>query len=336
MSKPVVGLLYGEAVGVGPEVLAKALQNKEIVDSAVWVLIGDERVFKQGAEIANVPLNYRKVNDIDEVNGDYGSLFLIDTKNTDPCTIQKGVLSAESGKATGDNLVFATKLAKQKKLDGLTYAPMNKDGLFKGGYEFMDDIHLLASLFDLKSGFGEVNVMDDTWFTRVTSHIPLKEVAENITFDSVLDGIHFANNVLTDAGFTNPKIAVAALNPHAGDGGLIGDEESEIIIPAVEEAKKQGINAVGPYPADTIFIRLEKERFDCILSMYHDQGQTGMKLLGFKKGVTISGGLPIIMTTAAHGTAFDIAGKGIADSGALEEALKLNVKMLNNKVKAKA
>jgi len=104
----------------------------------------------------------------------------------------------------------------------------------------------------------------------------------------------------------------------------------------VEEAKKQGINAVGPYPADTIFIRLEKERFDCILSMYHDQGQTGMKLLGFKKGVTISGGLPIIMTTAAHGTAFDIAGKGIADSGALEEALKLNVKMLNNKVKAKA
>ncbi|WP_404455058.1 4-hydroxythreonine-4-phosphate dehydrogenase PdxA [Oceanobacillus kapialis] len=336
MNKPVIGLLYGEAVGVGPEVLARALQNQKIVDSATWVLIGDERVFLQGAEIVEVTLNYKKVKDIDEVSGDEGSIFLIDTQNTDPSTIQKGVLSTESGKATGDNLVYAVELAKQKKLDGLTYAPMNKDGLFKGGYEFMDDIHLLASLFELESGFGEVNVMDGTWFTRVTSHIPLREVAENITFDSVLDSIHFANNVLTNAGFNNPKIAVAALNPHAGDGGLIGDEEAEVIVPAVEESKKLGINAVGPYPADTIFLRLEKEEFDCILSMYHDQGQTGMKLLGFKKGVTISGGLPITITTAAHGTAFDIAGKAIADSGALEEALKLNVTMLGNKNRVNA
>lgn len=329
VSKPTIGLLYGDAAGVGPEVVAKALANKEILKSATWVLIGDERIFNRGANTVNEQLNYQKVEDINEIRPSDSSLWLIDTKNTDPDEIEIGILSEISGKLAGDNLVFALNLAKDKKLDGLSYGPMNKSALFKGGYQFKDDIHLVATIFGLESGFMEVNVMDDVWFTRVTSHIPLKEVAENITKENVLNSIYFANEILTKAGIS-PKIAIAGLNPHAGDDGLLGDEENEIISPAIEEARKNGVNAFGPFPADTIFLRLKKDNYNCLLGMYHDQAQIGMKTMGFNKGVTISGGLPIVITTCAHGTAFDIAGKGIVDPGAYEEALKLGVKLINN------
>lgn len=329
MNKPTIGLLYGDAAGVGPEVVAKSLANKEIVESATWILIGDERIFTRGASIAGQELNYQKVENIDEVNPETASVWLIDTNNTDPAEIEMGVLNSKSGKAAGDNLVFALELAKQEKIDGLSYGPMNKSALYQGGYTFKDDIHLVADVFGLESGFMEVNVMEGVWFTRVTSHIPLKEVAENITKENVLNSILFAEKIVSKAGI-EPKIAIAGLNPHAGDNGLLGDEENEIISPAVEEAKSQGVNAHGPFPADTIFLRLKKDNYNCLLGMYHDQAQIGMKTLGFNKGVTISGGLPIVITTPAHGTAFDIAGKGIVDPSAFEEALKLGIKLINN------
>nr|WP_304216125.1 4-hydroxythreonine-4-phosphate dehydrogenase PdxA [Fredinandcohnia onubensis] len=329
MTKPTIGLIYGDAAGVGPEVVARSLANKEIVDSATWVLIGDERIFNRGASTVGLELNYQKVEDIENVDPEKASIWLIDTKNTDPAEIEMGVLNEKSGKAAGDNLVYALELAKKEKIDGLSYGPMNKSALYQGGYAFKDDIHLVASVFGLESGFMEVNVMDGVWFTRVTSHIPLKEVAENITKENVLNSILFADKIVSKAGI-EPKIAIAGLNPHAGDNGLLGDEENEIISPAVEEAKSQGVNAHGPFPADTIFLRLKKDNYNCLLGMYHDQAQIGMKTLGFNKGVTISGGLPIVITTPAHGTAFDIAGKGIVDPSAFEEALKLGIKLINN------
>lgn len=329
MTKPTIGLLYGDAAGVGPEVVAKALANKEILDSAIWVLIGDERIFNRGSELTGKELAYKKVDDIEGIKPSEGSLWLIDTKTTDPTDNEIGVLSDISGKAAGDNLMYALNLAKENKIDGLSYGPMNKSALYKGGYEFKDDIHLVASAFGIESGFMEVNVMNDVWFTRVTSHIPLKDVAENITKENVLNSVMFADEILKKAGI-EPKIAIAGLNPHAGDDGLLGDEENDIIIPAIEEAKSKGVNAHGPYPADTVFLRLEKENFNCLLGMYHDQAQIGLKTMGFNKGVTISGGLPIVITTCAHGTAFDIAGKDIVDPGAFEEALKLGVKLINS------
>lgn len=329
MTKPTIGLIYGDAAGVGPEVVARSLANKEIVESATWVLIGDERIFNRGASTVGLELNYQKVEDIENVDPEKASIWLIDTKNTDPAEIEMGILNEKSGKAAGDNLVYALELAKKEKIDGLSYGPMNKSALYQGGYAFKDDIHLVASVFGLESGFMEVNVMDGVWFTRVTSHIPLKEVAENITKENVLNSILFADKIVSKAGI-EPKIAIAGLNPHAGDNGLLGDEENEIISPAVEEAKSQGVNAHGPFPADTIFLRLKKDNYNCLLGMYHDQAQIGMKTLGFNKGVTISGGLPIVITTPAHGTAFDIAGKGIVDPSAFEEALKLGIKLINN------
>lgn len=330
-NKPIIGLLYGEATGIGSELVAKALENQEIYEAATWVLIGDERVFKQGAEIAKTELVYSKVRDTEEVDQLSQGLWMIDTQELDPQQISLGELSEESGKVTGDTLTFATKLAQQDKLDGIVYAPLNKDALYRGGYRFQDDIHLLASLFDYTSGFGEVNVMEDLWVSRVTSHIPLKDVAANITKENVLKSINFANDILSSVGFKYPKIAIAALNPHAGDGGLLGQEEIEEIIPAVNDAKGKGLNVEGPYPADTIFLRLDESPFDCLLAMYHDQAQTGMKLMGFHKGVTINGGLPIVLNTPAHGTAFDIAGKGVANPSAMEHAMNLAIKMINNK-----
>lgn len=334
-AKPIMGLLFGETAGIGPELIVKALQDDEVKKKATWVLIGDERVLKLGLQIANVHLEYSKIKSVDLVDLSQEKIYLIDLENMDPNSIKLGEVSAVSGKITGETLAYATQLANEKKLDGVVYAPLNKDALYKGGYYFEDDIHLLASLLNCEDGFGEVNVMDDLWVTRVTSHISLKEVAPLITKDRIKERIAFANRMLKSAGFTSPTIAVCALNPHGGDGGLLGSEEIEEIIPAVEEAKEEGFNVEGPYPSDTIFLRLRKDKpFNCLLAMYHDQAQTGMKLMGFNRGVTISGGLPVVLATPAHGTAFDIAGKGLADPGAMMHAMKLALKMLENKEKA--
>lgn len=326
-TKPVMGLLHGEATGIGSELVARALQEREVRKLATWVLIGDERVFQLGERIAGSPIGYQKVENIEHIDPSQDVIWLIDKPSIDPKDIELGKLSSESGRATGETLTYAVQLAQDKKLDGVVYAPLNKDALYKGGFRFQDDIHLLASLFGYESGFGEVNVMENLWVTRATSHIPLKDVAAKITKERVLEVIQFANGVLKKAGFVNPRIAVAALNPHAGDGGLIGLEEIEEIAPAVKIAQEQGLNVEGPYPADTIFLRLKNNPFDCFLAMYHDQAQTGMKLMGFHKGVTVSAGLPVVLTTPAHGTAFDIAGKGLANPGAMLHAMKLAVKL---------
>jgi 4-hydroxy-L-threonine phosphate dehydrogenase PdxA len=255
------------------------------------VIIGDERVLRQGEQIAKCRLNYKKVETLEEIEKDKQHIYLLDLKNLDPQEYSLGELSIQSGMKTGETLEQVLSWAGSHNLDGVVYAPLNKEALKRGGYSFKDELHFFAHLLDVQSGFGEINVMDDLWFTRVTSHIPIREVNEHITKENVLRVIEYANTSLERAGVHNPKIAVAALNPHAGDGGTIGHEEIDEIIPAVQKAVEKGINAVGPYPADTIFLRLDKEKFNAIVSMYHDQGQTGMKLLGFNRGVTVSGGL---------------------------------------------
>ncbi|WP_028308650.1 4-hydroxythreonine-4-phosphate dehydrogenase PdxA [Desulfitibacter alkalitolerans] len=328
--KPVMGLLFGETAGIGPELIIKALQVSEVRQMAVWVLIGDERVCKLGQDIAGLTIPYKKIQSTDEIITDEASIWMIDLKNIDPNTIQMGTISQKSGKITGETLKYALELALDKKLDGIVYAPVNKEALHKGGLDFNDEIHFFADTFNCLERFGEINVMENLWVTRVTSHVPIKEVSGLISKKRVGEIIRFANANLIRAGFKNPSIAVCALNPHGGDGGLIGREEIDEIIPAINEAKQQGLNVAGPYPADTIFLRLQNNPIDCLVGMYHDQVQTGMKLLGFHKGVTISGGLPVVITTPAHGTAFDIVGRGIANPGAQMQAMKLAVKMVQN------
>lgn len=324
---PLIGVTLGDATGIGPELIAKAFQREEIRKLAAWIIIGDKRIFQQGLKIAGVQLDLKDVDDIKEADRQSGIIHIIDLKNLDPEEYELGKLSIISGKVTGETLKIALDLSKNSLIDGVIYAPLNKEALHRGGHHFQDELHFFASLLDCKSGFSEINVMDKLWVTRVTSHIPLKNVSDNITKEKVLERIIFADRTLKSAGYTAPKIAVAALNPHAGEGGMLGNEEIDHIRPAIQLAKQEGVNVEGPYPADTLFLRLEKDPFDCLLAMYHDQAQTGMKMLGFHRGVTMSGGLPITLATPAHGTAFDIAGKGIANEGATVEAIKMAVRM---------
>ncbi|MCU6791256.1 4-hydroxythreonine-4-phosphate dehydrogenase PdxA [Paenibacillus sp. WQ 127069] len=324
--KPVMGLTLGDATGIGSELVAKTLQSAEIRQLATWVVVGDERVFQQGQSVAGLSVPYQKIANIEEIDSE-DKVYLIDLHNLSPDTYSLGQLSEDSGQATGETLTYVLKLAQQKKLDGVVYAPINKEALHRGGFHFQDELHFFASLLNCKEGFSEINVMGDLWFTRITSHVPLKQVSSLVTKERVARIIRFAQDTLTSVGFDNPKIVVAALNPHAGDGGLLGTEEIDEIRPAIVSAQEQGINVEGPYPADTIFLRLKTKPFDCLVSMYHDQAQTGMKLLGFNKGITVSGGLPVVITTPAHGTAFDIAGQGISDPGATEQAMKLAVRL---------
>ncbi|MFB5662326.1 4-hydroxythreonine-4-phosphate dehydrogenase PdxA [Alteribacillus sp. HJP-4] len=326
-----MGLTLGDATGIGPEIAVKALQNQKIRSKATWVIVGDERILKQGMTLANVSLDYLKASTPAEADPEKSDIWLVDIENLSPEDYELGIISENSGKITGNTLKKILSFAQDSMLDGVVYAPLNKEALHRGGHHFADEIHFFADVLMAEEGFGEVNVMEDLWLTRLTSHIPLKEVSKQITYRNVLRIIHFAQQTLKQAGFTHPKIVVAGLNPHAGEGGMIGTEEIDDILPAVKQAKREGIDAEGPYPADTIFLRRNKEPFDCMVSMYHDQGQTGMKLLGFDKGVTVSGGLPVVLTTPAHGTAFDIAGTGTADAGAMENAMELAVQMAKNK-----
>lgn len=323
----VIGVTLGDATGIGPELIVKSFNDNAIRNLATWVIVGDKRVFLQGQSIANLELDVINIDHIDQIEKKKGNIYFIDLKNLDTNEYEVGKLSPVSGKVTGETLKYVLDLSKEKKIDGVMYGPLNKEALHRGGHHFQDELHFFANLLGCKEGFSEINFMDDLWVTRVTSHIPLKNVSENITKEKVIERIQFAHETLSKAGISNPKIVVSGLNPHAGDGGLLGNEEIDEIIPAVNEMKKQGVNVHGPYPADTLFLRLEKDPFDCLLAMYHDQAQTGMKLLGFNRGVTMSGGLPITLATPAHGTAFDIAGKGIADEGATLEAIKMAVRM---------
>lgn len=330
-NKPMIGVTLGDATGIGPELIVKSFQDQAIRQLATWVIVGDKRVFLQGQTIAGMELPVTDISNIDEAKEEAGTLYFLDLGNLDPANYELGKLSAESGKVTGETLKYVLDLTKQDKIDGVIYAPLNKEALHRGGHHFSDELHFFAHLLECKEGFSEINVMDRLWVTRVTSHIPLKNVSANITKERVERQIRFAHQTLTTAGIANPKIVVSALNPHAGEGGMLGTEEIEAITPAIEAARQDGIHVNGPYPADTLFLRLDKDPFDCLLAMYHDQAQTGMKLLGFNRGVTMSGGLPVTLTTPAHGTAFDIAGKGIADPGATVAAIRMVVRMAANK-----
>ena len=222
---------------------------------------------------------------------------------------------------------FSTRTCERKKIDAINFGPFNKTSLKLGGCKFDDELHHMADKLNVKSFFCEFNVVDNFWTARVTSHIPIKEVPEHIKKDKIMKPIKLINEAMKLNGIENPRVAVQALNPHAE----FGNEEKDEIIPAIEEAKKLGINADGPLPCDTSFITAFKNKnHDCIVGMYHDALQSGLKAFGFDRGVTVQGGLPIPITTPAHGTAFDIAGKNQANLEPTLQSFKIALRMAQN------
>ena len=248
---------------------------------------------------------------------------MIDLANVDPSRLTRGKISAESGRVCGETLKYMVDLALAGQLDGICFAPLNKAALHGGGWKFHDEHQMFASLTSHTGFFGEMNVIPEFATFRVTSHVALREAVNMITPERIANAVRLADRTLRDMGCNPPRLGVAALNPHAGENGLFGDEEITLIRPAIEELRVEGIDATGPIPSDTIFLKAKRGDFDGVVMMYHDQGQIATKLLGFGKGVTVTAGLKTVFTTPAHGTAFDILGQGTADAGALESALRL-------------
>jgi 4-hydroxythreonine-4-phosphate dehydrogenase len=216
---------------------------------------------------------------------------------------------------------------QSRAIDALVYAPLNKQSMKLAGLPHQDELHFFAELLGHTGPVSEINVCGRLWTSRVTSHVPLREVAGLLTVEKIRNAGRLLHRTIAKSGVAAPRIAVAGLNPHAGEGGLLGIEEIDTIAPAVEQLRAEGLDAIGPLPADTLFVAARRGDFHGVVTMYHDQGQIAMKLMGFERGVTVAGGLPAIITTPAHGTAFDIAGKGVADPGAMHEAFRIACEM---------
>jgi 4-hydroxythreonine-4-phosphate dehydrogenase len=324
---PVLGLMLGDVTGIGPEISVKLLASGMPHSVARVVVIGDVRVFESGCRDAGIRLAFKTFDNIDaiEFNGD--AIPLIDLANVDPAKYPRGVSSDESGRLCGDTLKHMIELADAGKIDGICFAPLNKGAMNRGGWKYPDEHQMFAALTRHQGFFGEMNVIKEFSTFRVTSHIALKEAVKLITPERITAAIRLADQSLRAAGIAQPRIGVAALNPHCGENGLFGDEEITVIRPTVDAVRASGVNCTGPISSDVIFLKALKSEFDGVVMMYHDQGQIATKLLGFNKGVTVTAGLKTVFTTPAHGTAYDIAGKGVADTGALEQALRIAARM---------
>jgi len=318
--KPTLGVLLGDSSGIGPEIVAKLVGRSEIYKLANVVIVGDYRVFRMGQKIAGLSHPVTLTDHIDSVQFEIGRPVFYDYPTISDEEVTLGKVNPKSGKAVIDTLSFILDLAIDKKIDGFIFAPFNKEAMILGGLPYHSELDFFKDKFNKPNILGEVSVLDDLWATRVTSHIGISQVSALITRENVYNTIRFMDSVLRTVGINNPRLAVSALNPHAGEGGMFGPEEKEAISPAIELAKADGIHAEGPFPADTIFLRIKKEDYNAVISMYHDQGQIATKLLGFDRGVTVHGGLPVAIATPAHGSAFDIAGQGIANPEGLTRA----------------
>ncbi|MBR1920057.1 MAG: 4-hydroxythreonine-4-phosphate dehydrogenase PdxA [Spirochaetales bacterium] len=328
--KPVLGMLLGDGSGVGPEIIAKLAAARFFDDICHPVFIGDKRILDRAFEMVGNRTEVVCVDSLEGLRYEDDTYYMLDRKNLDPKDAPIGELSVECGKANLDMLTLSADLYNRKLIEGFCFGPFNKAGLKDAGCKFESEHHLLAHLFNHTAPFGEINVCGDLWTTRTTSHIPIKEVSQNLSVERIMRAITLANVSLKNSGIKEPRIAVAALNPHCGEGGRCGREEIDIITPAIETAKSQGINASGPYPSDITFIKAFRGEFDAVVTMYHDQGQIALKLKGFDTGITIAGGLPAPIVTCAHGTAYDIAGKGIVKTSAFENAVKMCARMANH------
>ncbi|MBN3032792.1 MAG: 4-hydroxythreonine-4-phosphate dehydrogenase PdxA [Candidatus Saganbacteria bacterium] len=296
-TKPIIGVTMGDPAGIGPEICAKALLSPEVTAVADCLVIGDRRWLPP-------------------------KLKVLDLHNADPGRIKPGQVSKAAGQAAFEYIVKAIRLAQKGEIDGIATGPINKEALRKAGHKFAGHTEILAAYTRAKE-YGMMFVSDKLWVILVTTHLPLRGVSKKITKKSVLRTIRLAHETLLKVRGRKPKIGVAGLNPHAGENGLFGDEERKAIRPAVEEAKKRGINVEGPVSPDAIFYLANAGMYDIIVAMYHDQGLIPLKLLSFNRSVNVTVGLPIIRTSVDHGTGFDIAGKGWANPQSLIEAIQV-------------
>lgn len=327
--KPILGIILGDAAGVGPEIISKLAATGFYEEYCRPIILGDLRVFQRGAETCGLNIPVQVISKVAEATWKDG-IPVLDQKNLNPENIPYGKINLESGKACLDLLKLAVELFQSKEIDGFCFGPLNKAAMIQAGCKFESEHHYMANLFNHTAPFGEINVLGDLWTTRTTSHIPIGKVSDNLSVNTIMRAITLANTTLKNSGIAKPRLGLAALNPHCGEGGKCGREEIDVITPAIEKAVSEGIDAKGPFPSDILFIKAFNGEFDGVVTMYHDQGQIALKLKGFDQGITIAGGLPAPIVTCAHGTAYDIAGKGIVKTSAFENAVKMAAKMASH------
>ncbi|WP_096189975.1 4-hydroxythreonine-4-phosphate dehydrogenase PdxA [Evansella halocellulosilytica] len=328
VNKPIIGVTMGDAAGIGPEITLKAIAEGNIQEMCIPLVIGDEKILRREIKNLGLPLIVEVVQPPLQLKEEKGVVHCIDL-NLLPEELPYGEISAKAGYAAYSFVEKAVELAKEREISAITTAPLNKEAMQLGGQQFPGHTEILATLTGTKD-YSMMLSTPDLKVIHLTTHIGLIEAVKQIDAERTYNVIKLSYETLVNAGVRNPRIAVCGINPHAGENGLFGyGEEEEKLIPGIERAKKEGIEVSGPYPADTLFFRAVRGDFDIVVACYHDQGHGPVKVLGLESGVNITVGLKggMIRTSVDHGTAFDIAGKGIANSGSMIEAIKMAVEL---------
>jgi 4-hydroxythreonine-4-phosphate dehydrogenase len=319
-SLPRLLLTLGDVAGIGPEIVARAWPD--LLPLCRSAIVGDPLWVQRGLELVGSPARVQVIAHPAEAKPDPGVLPCLPGSEQDLSAVEPGRVTAAAGQAAYDFLCRAIDWTMAGDADGIVTAPLHKEGLHAAGLPYPGHTEILAERTGVKE-FAMVLAVGNLAVAHVTLHMALRDVFRHLSPAAVLEKARLLDDLLTRMLDRRPRLGVAALNPHASDGGLFGDEEATVIAPAVQAARREGIDASGPWPCDTLFVRARRGDFDGIVAMYHDQGHIALKLLGEGRAVNISAGLPIVRTSVAHGTAYDIAGRGIADAASLIEATRV-------------
>lgn len=324
-NKPTIGIPIGDPAGIGPEIVVKSLTEQEVYEKCNPILIGDAKVIKQAMGFCNVKLNINSIEKAEDGKFTLGTIDLIDLNNIDINELKIGKVQGIAGKAAFEYIKKSVEMAKNGQIDAIATTPINKESLREGNINYIGHTEILADLTDTEDPLTmfEVRGMRVFFLTR---HVPLRKACDLVTKERVLDYIIRCSEALEKLGIKDGKMAVAGLNPHSGEHGLFGDEEMKAVVPAIEEAQKMGYKVEGPIGADSVFHLALKGRYNSVLSLYHDQGHIATKTLDFERTIAITNGMPILRTSVDHGTAFDIAGTGLASSVSMVEAIILAAK----------
>jgi 4-phospho-D-threonate 3-dehydrogenase / 4-phospho-D-erythronate 3-dehydrogenase len=336
--RPLLGITMGDPAGVGPEITARALAVPEVAAACRPVVIGDAGIMRAALEMLRSPLELVTVGRVGDCAFQAGTLECLDLANVDSRTLPRAAVSADAGRAAYGYIETAVRLCQSRDIDGMVTAPVNKEALAAAGVPHSGHTEILATLSGT-TDFAMLLMGKELRVIHVTTHVALRRVPDLVTRDRVGRVIRLAQEAMLFLGVARPKIAVCGLNPHAGEDGLFGDEDRQEIAPAVEAARRDGLDVHGPLPADTLFSRARGGEFDIVVAMYHDQGHVPVKTLGFNydeatgtwtglSGVNVTVGLPFLRVSVDHGTAFDRAWKGIANPESMIEALDVAVRML--------
>lgn len=329
--RPVIAVTMGDAAGVGPEVIVKALASRHIHEICRPLVIGDGRVMQRTIERLHSPLALHAVDTAGDSQGAPGTIDLLDLHNLDPADVVTGTVCAPCGRASMEYIEKAAALAVAGDVAAIATTPINKESTKLGGYGDVGHLEFLARLTGAKE-YATMLMSGRLRTVHLTTHHSLKEACDHVKKERIIARLKLTQESFAGWGIEHPHIAVAALNPHGGESGLFGTEEMDEIAPAVAAARKAGIDAIGPLPADSVFTRALHGEFDVVLAMYHDQGHIPVKVHGFEKSVSVALGLPFIRTSVDHGTAFDIAGKGIADAQSMEVAITVAAGLVAGKL----